>query len=416
MPRFLAAVCLACVAAAFFVSAQGARAENTLVVVHAFNDVTDGDEPVGLVADGAGNIYGVAATGGVGTVCQGHGCGTVFKIAPDGTETVLHTFSSSDGSGPLGIVFHPNGNIYGTTVGGGKHGFGTVFELTPSGREKVLFSFNATHKSSYSPHGIFPQPTLIVGPDGTMYGTTQNGGVNSACHRVGGEAGCGTVYKITPDGVLTTLYAFGGQDDGCDPRGGLVMDKTGNLYGTTQGCGRGNYGTVFKLDSTGRETILHMFSQPGDGATPVGTPILDGDGNLYGGTMAGGTGCPSLGCGIVYKIAPDGTETILYSFQDYPDGAFIYGSLYRDKTGNLYGTTQGGGAVHSCNAPFGCGIAFKLAPDGTKTDLHVFLGPNRNDGAGTYFGLVTDGQRSKQLYGSTAVGPGCCGMIYEIRE
>ena len=367
--------------AAFLVSSAAARAEPRLSMIYAFTNQADGKTPAIWATDRAGNLYGTTGLGGAGTTCAGGGCGTVFKISPDGTKTVLHTFTDApDGSEPSGLIVNGNGDIFGTTTDAGQYGFGTVFKITPDGTETVIHSFKLRHTTK-RPHGIWPTAGLIVGSDGNMYGTTWYGGINNHC----GEGGCGTVFKITPRGKLSTIYAFGGGNDGCQPVSGLVQDRAGNLYGANDGCGAGNSGTLYKVDTTGKETVLHAFTGGSDGGGPQSAPIIDDAGNLYGGTLYGGSGCVPLGgCGVIYRVAPDGTETVLHSFQTRKDGYEITGSLLRDGAGNLFGTTYSGGAVAECNPPYGCGTIFKLAPDGVKTTLYEFLGPEHGDGSGLY--------------------------------
>ncbi len=390
-----------------------AAAGPQLSTIYAFTDQADGKTPAIWATDRAGNLYGTTGLGGEGTTCAGGGCGTVFKISPNGTKTVLHTFTDApDGSEPSGLIVTGDGTIFGTTTDAGRYGFGTVFKLTPDGRETILHSFKL--RNNKSPHGIWPLAGLTAGGDGTMYGTTWYGGINNHC----GEGGCGTVFKITPKGRLSTIYAFAGGDDACHPSGGLALDRAGNLYGTNTGCGAGNSGTVYKVDPAGKEIVLHSFDGKGEGGGPQSTPIIDDAGNLYGGTVYGGSGCaPQGGCGVIYKIAPDGTETVLHSFQTMKDGYEVTGALVRDRAGNLFGTTYSGGAVLQCNTPYGCGTIFKLSPDGVKTTLYEFLGPDHGDGSGLYYGLIQGQGRYRHLFYSTAaIGPGCCGEVFSIAK
>lgn len=378
-----------------------------------FDDPTAGSAPQVQFFDAQRNLYGYAPAGGDTTVCP-KGCGSVFKIAPSGKVTVLHTFTAGDdGAEPTGIVMDGAGNIFGTTMDGGHKGAGTVFELLPDGTEKILYVFHLQQHHLLAPNGIWPSSGLIIGNDGNLYGTTPYGGIKvKGC----GEGGCGTVFKITPAGQLTTIYAFRGPGDGCQSASGLTTDGAGNLYGTTVGCGGGNSGTVYKIDPSGTETVLHIFTEGADGNAPNAAPILDSAGNLYGDTEMGGLNCNGdVGCGIIYKVGADGSYSILYSFKSFDDGFEPLGSLYRDDAGDLYGTTFAGGAADTCLPPIGCGTVFRLAPDGTKTTLHKFLGPDKGDGEALYSGVIPGPDPARgMLYGSTEVGPDCCGMAFKI--
>ncbi|HTV34519.1 MAG TPA: choice-of-anchor tandem repeat GloVer-containing protein, partial [Methylocella sp.] len=206
----------------------------------------------------------------------------------------------------------------------------------------------------------------------------------------------GTVFKLAPDGTETVLHAFkGSPSDGSNPSAGLIFDSSGNLYGTTHIGGVAELGTVFKLAPDGTETVLHSFEGPGDGIYPVAGLIFDSSSNLYGTTVNGGA---TLAAGAVFKLAPDGTETVLHSFRGHGDGANPFAGLIADSQGNLYGTTPSGG---SSNCGAGCGTVFKLAPDGTSYKvLYTFAGGS--DGFYPYAGLIADSQGN--LYGTTTGG------------
>jgi uncharacterized repeat protein (TIGR03803 family) len=410
--RSYALACFFTASLAALPAMAGGHPPRPLDMLYIFNSQVDGYAPYLATADKAGNIYGYSG-GGRSTNCA-NGCGTIFRLSPDGAKTVLHTFNGgpADGSGVSGILLKNSGEIYGTTVGGGKDGYGTIFKLAPDGTETLLHSFAApVHHYSIAPKGIWPLSGVIAGGDGNFYGTAWHGGINNHC----GEGGCGLVFRITPGGKYDVVYVFQGTDDGCAPVAGLAQDRAGNLYGTANGCGAFGSGTVYKIDPAGTETVLHAFSGGADGNSPQAAPILDDAGNLYGGTTFGGTGCNGdNGCGIIYKVAPDGTETILYSFRDLVDGLSVAGKLFRDKSGTLFGATQMGGATFSCNRPLGCGTVFELSPDGRKTTLHSFLGPTFGDGSGpTSILLPGHGRDGHYLYGAAGSGPQCCGMIYK---
>ncbi|MGH9205494.1 MAG: choice-of-anchor tandem repeat GloVer-containing protein, partial [Acidimicrobiales bacterium] len=261
------------------------------------------------IADSSGNLYGTTFQGGVvGGCTDGLGCGTVFRLSPGGTETVLHAFTfSSEGYGPNGpLIADSSGNLYGTTYSDGASGNGVVFKLTPGGTYTVLHTFTG------GSDGANPAGDLIADSSGNLYGTTRGGGASgSGC----GGFGCGTVFKLSPGGTLTVLYSFTGGSDGEGPVGNLIADSKGNLYGTTllgggPGCGQFGLGcgVVFKLSPSGTETVLHIFTGGSDGGAPFAGLIADSSGNLYGTTFQGGalTACNGVGCGVVFKLAGAG--------------------------------------------------------------------------------------------------------------
>jgi len=229
--------------------------------------------------------------------------------------------------------------------------------------------------------GAFPVSGLIRDKAGNFYGTT----------RFGGASDFGTVFKLDSTGKETVLYSFTGGDDGGDLQAGVVRDSAGNLYGTTIEGGTFGVGVVFKLDPTGKETVQYHFTGGADGALPYARLVRDKAGNLYGATAYGG-----LGCGVVFRLDSTGNETVLYSFTCGADGAQPRAGLLRDKAGNLYGTTESGG-----NSNFG--VVFKLDITGEETVLHTFTGP---DGLQVDAGLVRDPKGN--LYGTT-VGGGASG-------
>jgi uncharacterized repeat protein (TIGR03803 family) len=339
------------------VLAQGAGAASKYKTLYKFPGGKDGKFPqASLIFDPDGNLYGTTAGGGA------TGGGTAFKLTPHSngswTESVLYSFCSRtncvDGEAPLAsLIFDPDGNLYGTTQVGGARGVGgTVFKLAPnadgSWRESVLHSFCSRTNCS---DGDNPEANLIFDPDGNLYGTTQVGGA----HGVGG-----TVFKLAPnaDGSWreSVLHSFCSRphcSDGEFPEASLIFDPDGNLYGTTFGGG-GLFGggTVFKLAPNGRESVLHSFcfrTNCVDGAQPAGL-VFDFAGNLYGTTESGGDqGCFSGdGCGIVFKLTPNSeggwNERVLHTFADHP-GANPFAPLISDVAGNLYGTTEGDGTT-----------------------------------------------------------------------
>jgi uncharacterized repeat protein (TIGR03803 family) len=321
-----------------------------------------------LIQGSDGNFYGTTLAGGSSNV------GTIFKITPSGTESVFYSFTSVPYSG---LVQGSDGNIYGTTASGGTSGRGTVFKITLGGTETVLFSFPAGSSDPYT--------GLIEGIDGDFYGTTGAGGTSDD----------GTVFKITPSGNETVLHAFAKSGtDGQTPYAGLIQGSDGNLYGTTYFGGANGFGTVFKVTPSGTETVLYSFAGGNDGEHPYAGVIQGSDGNFYGTTYQGG----ASGYGTVFKLTPSGTETVLYTFTGGTgtgsgDGAYPEAGVIQGSDGNFYGNTLQGGAG-------GFGIVFKLTPSGSETILHAFAGAS--DGANPTANLVlgSDGN----LYGSTSAG------------
>jgi uncharacterized repeat protein (TIGR03803 family) len=318
-------------------------------ILHSFiGPNEDGALPNGdLVRDEKGNLYGATMEGGDWT-CDGSGlgCGTVFKVGPTGKEIVLYDFGPNGTFPYAGLRRDKEGNLYGTTVFGGSgncsgyygKGCGTVFKVDPTGSETVLYSFTGTGED-----GEYPFSRPIGNGTGNVYGTTSEGGVY----------GYGTVFKLeTPTYAETVLYSFTGSNE-IGYSTGLILDTEENMYGTTGYGGTYNYGTVFKLDTAGNETVLHSFNGK-DGELPTETALVrDEKGNLYGVTLWGGgsTNC-SNGCGTVFKVSSTGKETVLHSFNG-TDGEYPTGYLLQDANGNFYGVTTNGGA-------HGFGTVFKL--------------------------------------------------------
>jgi uncharacterized repeat protein (TIGR03803 family) len=329
---------------------------------------------------------------------------------------ILHSFNGNDGSGPYGgVILDLKGTLFGTASGGGP--CGTVFELSPqkSGewKETVLYQFHANDD------GCDPWSSVILDPAGNLYATTVGGGTYLA----------GTVFELTSgaDGwTETILYNFGTHsDDGGNPTAGLVMDESGNLYGTTPkgGTPTTNGGTLFELtpgSGGSNETVLYRFcvSMPvcEDGGAPSAGLILDAAGNLYGTTGYGGTGCVGEGCGTVYELTPVSgggwNETVLHRFHNNGKDGYTPGSgaVLMDGSGSLYGTTEVGGTI-------GYGTVFRLTPGphGRWKEIVIY---DFKPGASGWFpgaGVVMD--KAGNLYGTTDSGgePFCdCGVIYKL--
>jgi uncharacterized repeat protein (TIGR03803 family) len=353
-------------------------------------DCTDGAGPyAGLVQGTSGDFYGTTFYGGANTSCNaGVGCGTVFKITPGGKLTTLHSFDYTDGADPKAApVQTANGNFFGTTGGGGANDEGTVFKITPSGVLTVRYNFCSQTNCT---DGSEPLAVLVQGKSGNLYGTTWVGGTSGVC---GG--GCGTIFKITSSGKLTTLDSFNITDGG-GPLAGLIQATNGKFYGTTSEGGAKSNGTIFEVTSNGTLTTLYSFCSRSqgstkctDGAIPVGGLVQGTSGNFYGTTvLGGGTGC-SGGCGTVFKITPSGTLTTLHSF-DKTDGANPSAGLIQGTDGNFYGTTEYGSTG-------GGGTIFKITPSGILTTLHSF-----SDEGYPYAGLIQGTNGS--FYGTTETG------------
>ena len=380
-------------------------AEKTL---YKFQNGSDGAQPyAGLIADRAGNLYGTTAFGGGHQSCQGLDCGTVFKLAPDGSETMLYAFTGgNDGGWPVGgLIADGNGNLYGTAEIGGAFQNGTVFRIAPDGSETTLYAFQGGSDGSH------PESTLLVNGNGDLFGTTVSGGSfnGSDCS----TAGCGTVFGLRQDGVKATLYAFQGGSDGWAPTGELIVDESGNLYGTTTNGGSAcDCGTAFEISPVGTETQLHVFQGGSqDGAMPYAGLVADAAGNLYGTTAAGGS-CKQnrSGCGTVFKLSPRGKETVLITFQGGNYGSEPLSGLIMDKTGNLYGTTSWGGNDR-CNHK-GCGSVFELTTQGVEKILYGF---QSSHGHLPRAGLLLGSHG--ELYGTaTEGGTNNNGVVFELKK
>jgi uncharacterized repeat protein (TIGR03803 family) len=372
--KTMGAIFVLCAATAISLQAQ------TFTKLADFNSL-DGAYPFyGPLAQGAdGSLYGTTSTAGA----NNHG--TVFKITAEGTLTILNNLEFG-GCPDAGLILAADGNLYGTTTCGGANRQGTIFKMTPGGALTTLYSFCAQPNCT---DGAQPVGGVIQGADGNFYGTASVGGSENNCNFL-----CGTVFKITAGGKLTTLYRFCSQTnctDGANPYAGLVQGTDGNFYGTTETGGVGcshpipGCGTVFKITPEGNLTTLYRFGGS-DGYMPISGLIQATDGNFYG-TNGGG----SYGYGEVYKLTPQGALTILHSF-DIMDGNGPNGALLQATDGNLYGTTCVGGFNRG-------GTVFKINLGGTLTTLHSF---NNTDGSFSQAAPVQGTNGS--LYGTTSFG------------
>jgi uncharacterized repeat protein (TIGR03803 family) len=315
-------------------------------VLWSFGETTDGIGPIGpMIADSAGDLLGTTFEGGL------YDGGTAFELAADGTESILWNFSNGknglrgDGRNPAaGLIEDADGNLYGTTEFGGPYyadqakSGGTIFKLTPSGAESILWSFG---KGS---DGRYPVAGLIADVSGNLYGTTSSGGAH----------GAGTVFELTAAGTESVLWSFGGAGDGSTPAASLLMGASGSLYGTAESGGSFSDGIVFKLTprvakGTWSESILWNFGNGTDGAIPQAGLIVDNSGNLYGTTDSGG----AYKLGTAFKLAASGKESVLWSFGNGVDGARPKAGLIMDSSGNLFGTASAGGTG-------ACGVVFEI--------------------------------------------------------
>ena len=386
----------------------------------------------GLVQGLDGNLYGTATYGGLlkngSDPCNG-GCGTVFSFNPmTDAFTTLYQFCSlencADGANPIaGLTLGTDGNFYGTTEYGGTSpysnscgagaavGCGTVFKITPNGAITTLYSFCQLNNCT---DGEEPYGGLVQGIDGNFYGTTTGGGANI------GSSG-GTIFKMTPSGTLTTLYSFCSQAncaDGATPYDTLVQASDGNFYGETKGGGANQvHGTVFKINPRGPLTTLYSFCSQANCADG-NQPFYDGlvqaaDGNFYGTTESGGA---SGNVGTIFKITPSGKLTTLHSFCSQPncaDGGYPYDALIQATNGNLYGTTSGGGYVYNGSA---AGVVFEITPGGTLNTLYTFGSkPGGADGSAPYGALLQS--TNGIFYGTTHVGGSVgYGTVFSLNE
>jgi uncharacterized repeat protein (TIGR03803 family) len=363
-------------AAALLLPTFGVLADVALSTLYSFQVFEHGSAPSygALVWGGDGNFYGATAFGGA------YNAGTVFKISTNGALTTLHAFTGgNDGANPFGgLLRGSDGNFFGTTSQGGMHDWGTVFKISTNGALTTLYTFTGGND------GGNPSAGLVQASDGNFYGTTTSGGTSGT-----GYYGYGTVFKISPNGALTSLHSFAGGSDGADPEGALVQGSDGLLYGMTPDGGtRGGYGTFFQISTNGGAlTILYSFSGTNDGGNPLAGLLQGSDGNFYGTTTSGGT---NGGYGTVFRITTMGALTSLHSFAGGSDGANPHDVLVEGDGGSFYGTTYAGGTNN-------LGTVFEISNTGALTRLYSFTGAN--GGANPHAGLVRGGDGN--FYGTT---------------
>ncbi len=345
-----------------------------LTILHSLDGVSEGSSPTGSLLQGPdGNFYGMTYTGGTFTN------GTIFKMTPGGTYTVLHQLNSpTDGAHPFGsLIKGADNNFYGMTTSGGANNVGTIFRITPSGTYTVLRHLNST------PDGGYPQGSLLMGADGNFYGMTYEGGTY----------GYGTIFRITPTGVFTVRRHLNYTSDGGYPtRNNLIKAADGNFYGIIYQGGTFGHGTIFRMTPGGTFTVLKNLNLTPDGGFPKGSLTQNTDGSFYGMTQSGG----SAGYGTIFKITPGGTYTVLKNLDATVTGGNSQGSLVRNSTdGNFYGMTNFGGAGGS-----GQGTIFKITPAGTFSLLVQF--PETGKGISPAASVVqaSDGN----FYGMTSQG------------
>jgi uncharacterized repeat protein (TIGR03803 family) len=352
-----------------------------------------GSNPYGTLIEGPdGDFYGTTELGGA------NGQGTVFKVTPTGEFNTLYSFCAqsgcTDGYQPFaGLVLASNGNFYGTTLT-------TAFTITPSGDLTTLYHFCSLADCADGSDAYNP---LIQATDGNFYGTTTYGGAKGSC---------GTVFKLTPSGVLTTLQKFR-LTDGCYPGSALLQANDGNFYGTTSSGGAHNSGTIFRLTPAGLFTLLFSFDGT-HGAHPSSPLTQAANGKLYGTTGEGG----SYGYGAIFRFTTSGGLYLVHSF-DSTDGESPSGPLVHTASGTFYGTTYEGGG-HSTCAVEACGTVYQFVPSGKLTTLYAFCSQSScTDGGGPDSGLLhaTDGN----FYGTTLLGgtnscgaDGTCGTVFKL--
>lgn len=403
--RFVSAKYFVFLLGAAMAAATTAAEAREFHTLYQFTGGTDGNASVDkLWRDSAGNLYGV-------TTSNDDVLGTVFVVSAGGTETVLHSFTylAQHASLPVGgVVMDAQGNLYGEATNGGAYLCPEIAALNPDCGSIYKLAPDGTMTTIYSfqggEDGGGPSGGLLIDNAGNLYGTTKYDGAPGAC---AGGGGCGTVFKLAPNGAKTVLYSFTGGADGLKPTGGLIADAQGNLFGTTT-LGGHDHGTVFKIAPNGTETQIYAFNGS-DGNQPASGLAMDASGNLYGTTPTGG---PSGTYGEVFKLTQAGALTVLHAFDNVAgDGVYPNGGMAADSKGNLYGTTVAGG--QGCGL-YGCGTVFRIAKDGGYSQITKFKSRVSHN---PYSGLVVDG--AGNLYGSALAhygDPNHLGVLFEIQK
>ena len=400
MSRTRSFLCLSLLAIALLPAAQA----QTFTVIHDFSGGADGETPDTGLIDAAGNLYGTTESGGDPRACNRQGCGIVYKLSQKNSAWVLSSLyafgGGDDGAAPrTGLTFGPDGALYGTTVNGGGQNFGTVYKLQPPSSichsvacpwtETILHRFVAGAND-----GAYPSSGVIFDVAGNLYGTTDGGGGSQFC----ALQGCGVVYELSPAGGWneTLLHVFTGGTDGQSPEAGLVLNSSGDFFGTCVGGNRGGF--VYELTPSGSgwtKSFIYTFTGGSDGYQPIGL-IIDSNGNLYGATTFGGP----QGGGTVYQLSPfNGGWNYSRLYALLSGNPHLYGPIARltmDAAGNLYGTTFQGGAHQA-------GSVFKLTPavgSWTYTSLHDFTGGS--DGGNPGSRVLLDAQGN--VYGTAHFG------------
>jgi uncharacterized repeat protein (TIGR03803 family) len=379
-------------AAALALTLFPARADVTFVNLYSFTNGPDGSIPQAGLSRGSSNdcFYGVSSEGGINSQ-NPNGGGVVFRINGEGALTPLYSFTNGlDGSNPFGeIVLGADGSFYGTTedglvdMSGSVEIFpGTIFKITPNGVLNVLYSFT-------NGGGAFPVAPLFQASDGCIYGTT-----------AGFLSGAGTVFKITTNAAFTLLYTFTNGVDGSSPKGALAQGTDGNLYGAASSGGTNGFGSVFRITTNGVLTPLYSFINGIDGSDPYAGLTLGSDGNFYGTTLGDG----KTNHGSIFKISPNGAMSVLYSFTNGMDGNAPYAGLVQGTDGNFYGATSQGGIGSG-------GVLFETTAKGVLTVLYSFT--NGIDGSGP--NILVQGTGGN-FYGTTSFGGMAnAGTIFRVK-
>ncbi len=374
--RCLTLLCLAVLI--FPVTLLNAQTATTL---YTFSGGSDGSYPKStLIMDPAGNLYGTTTASGAA------GNGTVFKIDTSSTFSVVHSFGSGEGHPVYGLVMDSSGNLYGATFNGGASGLGTVFKIDSAGTYSVLHDFDGAGGSN-------PYGPLSLDSAGNLYGTAS----------AGGTSGLGTVFEIDASNNYSVLHNFaGGSTDGSTPQSGMVIDSSGNLFGTTYKGGPADAGTIFEISSTSSFSVLYSFAGTGDGGNPVAAPVIDSSGKLYVTTSTGGTGYSGgSGFGTLFEYIPGSGGFAYLRFAGGTDGATPYSTPVVDAYGNLYGTTYYGGSGDvgtiyglNLNFPDTYSVLYNFSnaggadPGGAFVDTHGYLYGVTTNGGSLQYGTV----------------------------